>query len=148
MVLSIIPSFSNMIEYSAMKNSIIPRIKNLCLHTTSLTVRVTLSDVVIPFSELSKIICFPVWLLMLCLKLIQRPKNPSFFPCSLWYETSPRGGDNHSHGEKMWEGESSHVQYCQHDTRGKILFTICTSGQVVATRHTELSSGKCISLVD
>ncbi|XP_073245598.1 SCY1-like protein 2 isoform X1 [Porites lutea] len=40
MVLSIIPSFSNMIEYSAMKNSIIPRIKNLCLHTTSLTIRV------------------------------------------------------------------------------------------------------------
>lgn len=40
MVLSIIPSFSNMIDYSAMKNSVIPRIKNLCLQTTSLTIRV------------------------------------------------------------------------------------------------------------
>lgn len=40
MVLSIIPSFSNMIEYSAMKNSIIPRIKNLILKTTSLSIRV------------------------------------------------------------------------------------------------------------
>lgn len=40
MVLSIIPSFSNMIDYSAMKNSIIPRIKNLCLQTTSLSIRV------------------------------------------------------------------------------------------------------------
>ena len=38
MVLSIIPSFSNMIDYSAMKNSIIPRIKSLCLQTTSLSV--------------------------------------------------------------------------------------------------------------
>lgn len=38
MVLSIIPSFSNMIDYSAMKNSIIPRIKNLCLQTTTLAV--------------------------------------------------------------------------------------------------------------
>lgn len=40
MVLSIIPSFSNMIDYSAMKNSIIPRIKSLCLQTSSLTIRV------------------------------------------------------------------------------------------------------------
>jgi len=40
MVLSIIPSFSNMIDYSAMKNSIIPRIKNLCLQTTTLAIRV------------------------------------------------------------------------------------------------------------
>ena len=38
MVLSIIPSFSNMIDYSAMKNSIIPRIKNLILKTASLSV--------------------------------------------------------------------------------------------------------------
>ena len=80
MVLSIIPSFSNMIEYSAMKNSIIPRIKNLCLHTTSLTVRVTLSNVILPFSKLSKIICFPVWLLKLCLKLIQRLEEFFFLP--------------------------------------------------------------------
>ena len=41
----------------------------------------------------------------------------------------------------------SHVQYCRHDTSGKILFTTCTSGQVVSTRQSELSSGKCISLV-
>ena len=47
----------------------------------------------------------------------------------------------------------SHVQYCRHDTSGKILFTTCTSGQIVATREvvstrqTELSSGKCIALV-
>lgn len=40
MVLSIIPSFSNMIDYSAMKNSIIPRIKNLILKTSSLSIRV------------------------------------------------------------------------------------------------------------
>ena len=38
MVLSIIPSFSNMIDYSSMKNSIIPRIKNLILKTASLSV--------------------------------------------------------------------------------------------------------------
>ena len=43
--------------------------------------------------------------------------------------------------------QSSHVQYCRHDTSGKILFTTCTSGQVVSTRQSELSSGKCISLV-
>ena len=78
MVLSIIPSFSNMIEYSAMKNSIIPRIKNLCLHTTSLTVRVTLSDVVLPFSKLSKIICFPFWLLKLCLELMPKTRRILF----------------------------------------------------------------------
>ena len=41
----------------------------------------------------------------------------------------------------------SHVQYCRHDTSGKILSTTCTSGQVVSTRQTELSSGNCISLV-
>ncbi|XP_074638590.1 SCY1-like protein 2 [Acropora palmata] len=40
MVLNIIPSFTNMIDYSAMKNSIIPRIKSLCLKTTSLAIRV------------------------------------------------------------------------------------------------------------
>ena len=33
---------------------------------------------------------------------------------------------------------SSRVQYCRHDRSGKILFTTCTSGQVVSTRHTEL----------
>ena len=30
----------------------------------------------------------------------------------------------------------------------KILFTTGTSRQIVTTRHTELLSGKCISLVD
>ena len=30
----------------------------------------------------------------------------------------------------------SQVQYCWNDTSGKIRFTTCTGGQVVATRHT------------
>ena len=38
LVLNIIPNFANMIEYSAMKHSVIPRIKSLCLQTTSLSV--------------------------------------------------------------------------------------------------------------
>ena len=42
---------------------------------------------------------------------------------------------------------NNHVQHCGHDTSGKILFTTCTSGQVVSPRQSELSSGKCISLV-
>ena len=42
---------------------------------------------------------------------------------------------------------TNYVQYCRHDTSGKIRFTTCTSGQVVSTGQTELSSGKCISLV-
>ena len=32
----------------------------------------------------------------------------------------------------------SHAQYCRHDTSGKMLFTTCTSGQVVSTRQTGL----------
>ncbi|XP_067120588.1 SCY1-like protein 2 [Centruroides vittatus] len=38
--LSIIPSIAALIEYSAMKNSLLPRIKKLCLHTSYLSVRV------------------------------------------------------------------------------------------------------------
>lgn len=38
--LSIIPSIAALIEYSAMKNSLLPRIKKLCLHTNYLSVRV------------------------------------------------------------------------------------------------------------
>ena len=41
-----------------------------------------------------------------------------------------------------------HVQYCLEVRSGKILFTTCTGRQVAATRHTELSSGKCILSVD
>lgn len=40
LVLTIIPNFAKMIEYSAMKHSIIPRIKTLCLKTSNLSVRV------------------------------------------------------------------------------------------------------------
>nr|XP_033808535.1 SCY1-like protein 2 isoform X2 [Geotrypetes seraphini] len=38
--LNIIPTFANLIDYPSMKNSLIPRIKNACLQTTSLAVRV------------------------------------------------------------------------------------------------------------
>ncbi|XP_070555531.1 SCY1-like protein 2 isoform X2 [Ptychodera flava] len=38
--LSIIPTFAGMIEYAAMKHSIVPRIKTLCLQTDLLSVRV------------------------------------------------------------------------------------------------------------
>ncbi|XP_028397554.1 SCY1-like protein 2 isoform X2 [Dendronephthya gigantea] len=40
LALTIIPSFAKMIEYSAMKHSIIPRIKTLCLKTETFSVRV------------------------------------------------------------------------------------------------------------
>ncbi|CAB3987180.1 SCY1 2 isoform X2 [Paramuricea clavata] len=40
LALTITPSFSKMIEYSAMKHSIIPRIKTLCLKTQTFSVRV------------------------------------------------------------------------------------------------------------
>ncbi|XP_070612015.1 SCY1-like protein 2 [Erythrolamprus reginae] len=38
--LNIIPTFANLIDYPSMKNSLIPRIKNVCLQTSSLAVRV------------------------------------------------------------------------------------------------------------
>uniref|UniRef100_J3S9I0 SCY1-like protein 2-like n=1 Tax=Crotalus adamanteus TaxID=8729 RepID=J3S9I0_CROAD len=38
--LNIIPTFANLIDYPSMKNSLIPRIKNACLQTSSLAVRV------------------------------------------------------------------------------------------------------------
>ncbi|KXJ26994.1 SCY1-like protein 2 [Exaiptasia diaphana] len=40
MVLNVIPNFAPMVEYTLMKNSVIPRIKTLCLQTSSLAVRV------------------------------------------------------------------------------------------------------------
>ncbi|XP_069847093.1 SCY1-like protein 2 isoform X3 [Dipodomys merriami] len=38
--LNIIPTFANLIDYPSMKNALIPRIKNACLQTSSLAVRV------------------------------------------------------------------------------------------------------------
>ncbi|XP_035674782.1 SCY1-like protein 2 [Branchiostoma floridae] len=38
--LAIIPTFSSMVDFSTMKHSIIPRIKTMCLQTSSLSVRV------------------------------------------------------------------------------------------------------------
>ncbi|XP_044136569.1 SCY1-like protein 2 isoform X2 [Bufo gargarizans] len=38
--LNIIPTFANLIDYPSMKNSLIPRIKSVCLQTSSLAVRV------------------------------------------------------------------------------------------------------------
>ena len=38
--LNIIPSFASLIDYAFMKNSLIPRIKNACLQTSSLAVHV------------------------------------------------------------------------------------------------------------
>uniref|UniRef100_A0A8D0GHX0 Protein kinase domain-containing protein n=1 Tax=Sphenodon punctatus TaxID=8508 RepID=A0A8D0GHX0_SPHPU len=38
--LNIIPTFASLIDYPSMKNSLIPRIKNACLQTSSLAVRV------------------------------------------------------------------------------------------------------------
>ena len=38
LVLSIIPSFAHMIEYTSLKHSIIPRVKNLVLKTSNLSV--------------------------------------------------------------------------------------------------------------
>ncbi|XP_046852322.1 SCY1-like protein 2 isoform X2 [Xenia sp. Carnegie-2017] len=40
LALTIIPNFAKMIEYAAMKHSIIPRIKTLCLKTSTFSVRV------------------------------------------------------------------------------------------------------------
>eukprot|EP00794_Sanderia_malayensis_P017951 gene17951-19746_t len=40
LVLSIIPDFAHMIDYSSLKNAIVPRIKNLILKTSALSVRV------------------------------------------------------------------------------------------------------------
>ena len=37
--LSIIPSFAALIDYPAMKNSLLPRIRKLCVSTQSLSVR-------------------------------------------------------------------------------------------------------------
>lgn len=42
MCLSIIPKFANLIEYSAMKNSLLPRIKKLCIATSYLSVSIYL----------------------------------------------------------------------------------------------------------
>ena len=38
--LTIIPSFASLIDYPAMKNALLPRIKKLCLNTSQLSVRV------------------------------------------------------------------------------------------------------------
>jgi hypothetical protein len=38
MVLNVIPNFAPMVDYTLMKNSVIPRIKTLCLQTSSLAV--------------------------------------------------------------------------------------------------------------
>ncbi|XP_014768329.1 SCY1-like protein 2 isoform X1 [Octopus bimaculoides] len=40
LVLNIIPTFASLIEYTSLKNCIIPRIKKMCLATSSLSVRV------------------------------------------------------------------------------------------------------------
>ncbi|XP_031557688.1 SCY1-like protein 2 [Actinia tenebrosa] len=40
MVLNIVPNFAPLVDYTLMKNSVIPRIKTLCLQTSSLAVRV------------------------------------------------------------------------------------------------------------
>ncbi|EDO42744.1 predicted protein, partial [Nematostella vectensis] len=40
MVLNVIPKFASMVDYPSMKNAVIPRIKTLCLQTSSLSVRV------------------------------------------------------------------------------------------------------------
>ncbi|XP_054739148.1 SCY1-like protein 2 [Anastrepha obliqua] len=38
--LAVLPTFSNLIDYNAMKNAVIPRIKKLCLHSTNVSVKV------------------------------------------------------------------------------------------------------------
>ncbi|XP_056635195.1 SCY1-like protein 2 [Diorhabda sublineata] len=38
--LSVIPTFANLLDHSNVKNSLLPRIKKLCLHTSTLSVRV------------------------------------------------------------------------------------------------------------
>lgn len=40
LVLNITPTFANLIDYTSLKNSIVPRIKKMCLATSSLSVRV------------------------------------------------------------------------------------------------------------
>lgn len=42
---SILPSFANMIDYTSMKHSIVPKLRNLCLVTTSLKVNMYLNRV-------------------------------------------------------------------------------------------------------
>ena len=63
-------------------------------------------------------------------------------------EDKNNGKFQNCHSNKWQSLKSCHVQYCWHDTSGKILFTTGTIRQIVTTRHTELLSGKCISLVD
>uniref|UniRef100_A0A0K8UJQ0 SCY1-like protein 2 n=1 Tax=Bactrocera latifrons TaxID=174628 RepID=A0A0K8UJQ0_BACLA len=38
--LGVLPTFSNLIDYNAMKNAVIPRIKKLCLHSSNVSVKV------------------------------------------------------------------------------------------------------------
>lgn len=38
--LSILPTFASLVDYPAMKNSLLPRIKKLCINTTLISVRV------------------------------------------------------------------------------------------------------------
>ncbi|XP_017482610.1 PREDICTED: SCY1-like protein 2 [Rhagoletis zephyria] len=38
--LAVLPTFSNLIDYNAMKNAVIPRIKKLCLNSTNVSVKV------------------------------------------------------------------------------------------------------------
>ncbi|XP_067615158.1 SCY1-like protein 2 [Eurosta solidaginis] len=38
--LAALPTFSNLIDYNAMKNAVIPRIKKLCIHSTNVSVKV------------------------------------------------------------------------------------------------------------
>jgi len=56
--LKIIPTFADLIDYSALKNSIVPRIKKLCLSTSAIEVsKTTLFSVL--FREVKKMHTLP-----------------------------------------------------------------------------------------
>ncbi|NXA73867.1 SCYL2 protein, partial [Thryothorus ludovicianus] len=59
--LNIIPTFANLIDYPSMKNSLIPRIKNACLQTSSLAV-----SIIVMFSIVQKMfyLIYDIWALV------------------------------------------------------------------------------------
>ena len=62
MCLNILPDFAELVEYSSLKNAIVPRLKKLCLTTTSLNVRYVIYNImeymiIFIISDLMHIIC-------------------------------------------------------------------------------------------
>ena len=52
--LNIIPTFASLVDYTALKNSIVPRIKKLCLTTNTLSVRIIKSSIILHYNNSNK----------------------------------------------------------------------------------------------